>query len=330
MDADDFLSDHYGLADFATRRCVVGVPARFDAAARQATTTACKLGGFDDVRLIAEPEAAALCYGAVRASDDGAESCVLVFDLGGGTFDASVVLLKARSANLIALGGDAKLGGDDFDAAIAEHLGDAFFSRHGVAVQAQSARLRLLLEAERCKKTLSTQKEISAKCKCLAKTDASGARSRTGACVDLEEPLTRRALETLWRPLLKRLESETRRVCETAGVDLPDDAGAGARRKAPRRTLARILLVGGSSRMPVIGRMLRRVTGLPLSKIAANDAVHPDEAVALGAAIFASMLDADHGMRDDAAPAFKLDRAPGLDAPRKRKKGPAADAPIQF
>ncbi|EGB12305.1 hypothetical protein AURANDRAFT_15342, partial [Aureococcus anophagefferens] len=121
-------------------------PARFDDAAREATITAARLGGFDAVHLITEPEAAALAYGS-RVRGGGATQRVLVFDLGGGTFDASVVLLADANATLASLGGDAKLGGDDFDAALAEHLSDRFYDAHGLPVAAPTARLRLLAEA---------------------------------------------------------------------------------------------------------------------------------------------------------------------------------------
>ena len=278
------------------RRAVVGVPARFDDAAKEATVTAAKLGGFEAVHLITEPEAAALAYGASRQRvDDEAPQVVLVFDLGGGTFDASVVELAASSARLVSLGGDAKLGGDDFDAALAEHLGDRFFDDHGIAVTAPTARLRLLAEAERVKNALSANPSVAASARGLARVDEkTGARARGGKPLDLDAPVSRRLFEALCRPLLDRLEATTRDVCAAADVALEGGQGAGGETAASSRRLDGVLLVGGATRIPAVGRLLRKLTGLPLSKIiAASDDVHPDEAVALGCAIRAAALDVE-------------------------------------
>ena len=281
------------------RRAVVGVPARFDDAAREATITAARLGGFDAVHLITEPEAAALAYGS-RVRGDGATQRVLVFDLGGGTFDASVVLLADANATLASLGGDAKLGGDDFDAALAEHLSDRFYDAHGLPVAAPTARLRLLAEAERVKHALSSEADVVAGARGLARVGEDGKRARGGRPLDLEATVSRRLFEALCAPLLARLEATTRDVCEAAGVALPGD-GAGP-------PLDSVLLVGGATRMPAVGRLLRRVTGLPLAKIvAASEAVSVDEAVALGCAIRAAALDVDAALAPrEAKPAFEL------------------------
>ena len=281
------------------RRAVVGVPARFDDAAREATITAARLGGFDAVHLITEPEAAALAYGS-RVRGGGATQRVLVFDLGGGTFDASVVLLADANATLASLGGDAKLGGDDFDAALAEHLSDRFYDAHGLPVAAPTARLRLLAEAERVKHALSAEADVVAGARGLARVGEDGKRARGGRPLDLEATVSRRLFEALCAPLLARLEATTRDVCKAAGVALPGD-GAGP-------PLDSVLLVGGATRMPAVGRLLRRVTGLPLAKIvAASEAVSVDEAVALGCAIRAAALDVDAALAPrEAKPAFEL------------------------
>ena len=289
-DADNFL-----FPQRATR-CVVGVPARFDEAARESTKTAVILAGFDDVRLLTEPEAAVLAYGARRREVNlEVSQTVFVFDLGGGTFDASVVELRASDASLLALGGDAKLGGDDFDAALAEWLALKFFEAHGVAIRAPTARLRLLAEAERCKRDLSNRKSTTAKAKCLARANLdTGERARGGKALDLHETLDRATFERLCRPILKDLERAARAVLKDAGVKHKKN-------QDHLKNIDAVLLVGGATRMPVIGRMLKRITGLPLEKIVANTdlGLNPDEAVALGCAIQANTLDLQVGHTTD-------------------------------
>ncbi|KAH8049365.1 ATP binding protein [Aureococcus anophagefferens] len=194
-------------------------------ATREATITAARLGGFDAVHLITEPEAAALAYGS-RVRGGGATQRVLVFDLGGGTFDASVVLLADANATLASLGGDAKLGGDDFDAALAEHLSDRFYDAHGLPV----------------KHALSSEADVVAGARGLARVGEDGKRARGGRPLDLEATVSRRLFEALCAPLLARLEATTRDVCEAAGVALPGD-GAGP-------PLDSVLLVGGARACP--------------------------------------------------------------------------------
>lgn len=291
-DANNFLYDEDDDVTVVARRAVIGVPARFDAAAREATLTAAYLGGFDQAALVTEPEAAALAYAAKRRRDDREDAeTVLVFDLGGGTFDASVVQIspKGDKATLISIGGDARLGGDDFDAALAEYLAKRFYDVHGVTIQAPTARIRLLAEAERCKRELSSRTSVVAKARCLARASKSGERMRGGQCLDLEEKITRRGFEKLCKPLLRDVETEARSVCELAEVALPGQEGD--------THIDAVLLVGAATRMPAIGRMLRRMTGLPLSKICSNDDLNPDEAVALGCAILANELDVRDGFR---------------------------------
>lgn len=309
-DADHFL----GLGARATR-AVVGVPARFDEAAREATLTSAILGGFDDVRLLTEPEAAALAFGAARARKrQTGNTTILVFDLGGGTFDASVVAVSDNEATLLSVGGDAKLGGDDFDAALAQLLAKRFYDLHGVAIKAPSARLRLLAEAERCKRELSKNTTVNARARCLARVDLDGARSRHGRPIDLDETVDRKTFERICKPLLRDVEESARAVCTEANVRLPERKRRG-RKKQDDETppveeaessgsddlleLDAVLLVGGATRMPAIGRMLKRLTGLPLSRIVANDGLNPDEAVALGCAIQAATLDQRYGFRSD-------------------------------
>ena len=304
------------LAPKKATRCVVGVPARFDDEAREATLIATENAGFDDVRLLEEPAAAVLAYGARRAKErrrqegGSTNETIFVFDLGGGTFDASVVELRDNDAELLAVGGDAKLGGDDFDAVLAEWLAVRFFKKHGMAVKSPTARLRLLAEAERCKRALSSAPSVRAKARCLARIDTTtGARARGGKPLDLDEDINRTTFERLCRPLLRDVERSARVVLEAANVKHRPPRKKQDAAPPGDRDLDAVLLVGGATRMPVIGRMLRRITGLPLSHIVANNDLHlnPDEAVALGCAILANTLDQKVGHTTDglAAP-FEL------------------------
>ena len=172
---------------------VVTVPAYFNDSQRASTKDAGAIAGLNVLRIINEPTAAAIAYGLDKQSSS--ERNVLIFDLGGGTFDASVVVLGDRNASLVSLGGDAKVGGDDFDAALAEHLGDRFFDDHDVAIRAPSARLRLLAEAERVKIQLSTSPSVQAVAKGLARVAEDGVtRRRGGRPLDLEAPTSTASL----------------------------------------------------------------------------------------------------------------------------------------
>mmetsp|Transcript_961 Transcript_961/g.1343 ORF Transcript_961/g.1343 Transcript_961/m.1343 type:complete len:747 (-) Transcript_961:684-2924(-) len=320
-DCDLFLSPRYAS------RCVVGVPARFDQSARENTRTAVLLAGFDDVELIQEPEAAVLAYAAQRSilaaqrennkawswwsfltgahTKDIIPEIMLVFDLGGGTFDVSVVELTGSEARLIAIGGDAKLGGDDFDAALAEYLALRFYEIHNVAIRAPTARLRLLTEAERCKRELSSKTSVTANARCLARVSKHGTRARGGRCLHLNETLDRATFESICRPILRDLEKAAMSVLEDASTVLySNDRTSSPSTKKIK--LDAVLLVGGATRMPCVGRMLKKITGLPLEKIVANDALNPDEAVALGAAIHAHALDQRFGYASSSSLASQI------------------------
>ena len=154
--------------------------------------------------------------------------------------------------------------------------------------------------AAQVKHALSSEADVVAGARGLARVGEDGKRARGGRPLDLEATVSRRLFEALCAPLLARLEATTRDVCKAAGVALPGD-GAGP-------PLDSVLLVGGATRMPAVGRLLRRVTGLPLAKIvAASEAVSVDEAVALGCAIRAAALDVDAALAPrEAKPAFEL------------------------
>jgi molecular chaperone HscA len=242
---------------------VITVPAYFDDGQRQATRDAGRLAGLEVLRLLNEPTAAALAYGL----DKGAEGTFAVFDLGGGTFDVSILKLETGVFEVKSTGGDSALGGDDFDRAIAAVL----LERLGVAADAGRDRklTRRILDAARALKERLTDADE-------ATLDIEGA---SGERVTLR--LGREEMEALVRPVLDRCAPSVRRALKDAGV-------------APA-SLSGVILVGGATRMPLVRRFVRDLFGLePLADI------DPDQVVALGAAVQADMLagDAD-GQRAD-------------------------------
>lgn len=291
----------------AVSRAVVTVPAYFDDSQRLATETACLLSGLQEVKLLREPEAAALTY----ALDQQADSRVMVFDLGGGTFDVSILDVGSGVVEVIASAGDPRLGGDDWDHTIAQWLEDAFVQEHGVPVDGFGRR-RLLDAAEEAKLHLSTHATTTVDVPFLAGDKG------------LTVTLSRRKFEALCRPLLLRLVPAMREAAGMAGLELDesnwgtltrgdlDQAPQGVQqwqktvawrwRRMARRAgsttaasfplgdvpISKVLLVGGATRMPCIGRFIKRVTGLTALP---DTRVNPDESVALGAAVMAGVLD---------------------------------------
>jgi molecular chaperone HscA len=232
-------------------QAVITVPAYFDDAARTATRDAARLAGLEVLRLVSEPTAAALAYGL----DKGAEGLYAVFDLGGGTFDISLLRMEKGVFQVLATGGDAALGGDDFDHAVAEHFlgerdfGDADLTR-GEAKQA-------LMAARLAKECLSAQDDG------VWMLDVDGRQSR--------HSLTRDGLESLIAPFVDRTAVLCAEVLEDAGISREEVKG--------------IVLVGGSTRVPLVRRRVAEVFGRePLADI------DPDEVVAVGAALQAEAL----------------------------------------
>ncbi|NTX02637.1 Hsp70 family protein [Myxococcus sp. CA051A] len=250
---------HFGRT---VTKCVITVPANFDDNQRQATREAASIAGLDVVRLVNEPTAAALAYGLSR----GFEGSALVFDLGGGTFDVSILDVKSGVFEVRATGGDPRLGGEDFDQRIVQWLlaqvDDEL--RHVVSQDAQSLR-RLKVAAEAAKRELTEHEEATVSVSGL------GDHSTGGRRTELETVLTRSFFETLSEPLSRRCLE----VCQ----------GVMHEAKMNPRSVDVVLLVGGMTRVPLVRRLVADFFGR-----APSTDVHPDEAVALGAAVQADEL----------------------------------------
>ena len=243
------------------QRAVITVPAYFSDAQRNATREAGALAGLDVVRILNEPTAASLAYGY----GEGSRHTALVYDLGGGTFDVSVVTVEGDITEVLASHGDNQLGGDDFDDRLAARLADAFQDQHGVDLRHGHAvaNARLWWAAEDAKTTLSFEPYAR------IREEALVVDGGTPLHLDLE--ISRDEYEALIRPLIDRTLDSVSKVLVDSG-------------KKPR-DLDAILLVGGSTRTPLVSRLLIEHTGL-----APRQDVHPDLCVALGAGVLASRL----------------------------------------
>ena len=256
------------LAEWASRelkqpvkRAVITVPAYFSDAQRTATREAGMMAGLEVVRILNEPTAASLAYGFA----DGARRTVMVYDLGGGTFDVSVVMVEGDVTEVLSSHGNNRLGGDDFDDLLLGQLQAEFQQRHGIRIDAThpQARARLWWAAEAAKKQLSFEPHAQLREEALI--------TRNGMPLHLEMELSREEYEKL---ILHLVESTLDSVSKALG-----DAG-----RKPAE-LDAILLVGGSTRTPLVSRLLRERTGLD-----PREDVHPDLCVALGAGVLASRL----------------------------------------
>jgi molecular chaperone DnaK len=253
-------------------RCVVTVPAYFDDAQRQATRDAGQIAGLDVIRILNEPTAAALAYGAHRVSEG--RRIIAVFDLGGGTFDISLMSVENGIFEVLATGGDTALGGEDWDRRILERIVDEVFDQHRVDLTTIPMAMSRLREAcETAKKTLSVDRETKLSLPFLA-------NDQHGAPINYERTLTREYLEQLTKDLLDRLDAPCARALADAGFD-PSSAA-----------IEEVLLVGGMTRWPAVQDVVERIFKRKPSKGA-----NPDEVVALGAAAYAGIL---AGESDDA------------------------------
>ncbi|ARX87605.1 molecular chaperone DnaK [Streptomyces alboflavus] len=242
---------------------VITVPAYFDDAQRQATKEAGEIAGLKVLRIINEPTAAALAYGL----DKGDDQTVLVFDLGGGTFDVSLLEMGDGVIEVKATNGDTQLGGDDWDQRIVEHLVRQFKNAHGIDLGKDKMALQRLREgAEKAKIELSSSSETDIN---LPYVTASA-----DGPLHLAEKLTRAQFQELTADLLDRCKRPFDQAVKDAGVELA--------------AVDHVILVGGSTRMPAVGDLVRELTGRDPHK-----GVNPDEVVALGATLQAGVIRGD-------------------------------------
>ncbi len=252
-DAEAFLGTEVTSA-------VITVPAYFDDAQRQATKDAGTIAGLEVKRIINEPTAAALAYGLDKEHDQ----TILVFDLGGGTFDVSILEIGDGVFEVKATSGDTHLGGDNFDKAIVDWIVSEFRREKGVDLSQDRPALQRLYEAaEKAKVELSSVLETTINLPFIT-MDQSGP-------LHLEMTLTRAKLEELTRDLIERTVGPTKQAMEDAGLRIGD--------------IDQVILVGGMTRMPAVQEKVRQLTGKEPHK-----GINPDEVVALGAAIQAGVL----------------------------------------
>ena len=241
---------------------VITVPAYFNDAQRQATKAAGEIAGLNVRRIVNEPTAAALAYGLDHTSD---EQLVLVFDLGGGTFDVSLLDVCDGVVEVRATSGDNMLGGDDFDARVADWLAEQFSHTHDVDIDGDAvARQRILEAAEQAKIALSSAEQSTVYLPYLVQ--------RGGTPLHLQVTLTREQLTSLGADLLERLRGPVEQVLSDGQV-VPSEIDT-------------VVLVGGSTRMPAVRDLVAEL----LSGVNIADGVNPDEVVAVGAALQAGVL----------------------------------------
>ena len=258
-DAEEYLGEKVGQA-------VITVPAYFTDAQRQATKDAGKIAGLEVLRIINEPTAAALAYGM----DKGGENKILVFDLGGGTFDVSVldVGIEDGVIEVLATSGDNHLGGDDWDQKIVDLMVSEFKNNEGIDLSRDKMALQRLREAaEKAKVELSSMAETSLSLPFIT-ADSTGPKH-------LELTLTRARFEEITRSLLEKVVEPTRRAMNDSGLT--------------REEINKVLLVGGATRMPMVQRKIVELLGKEPTK-----GINPDECVAVGAAIQAAILTGEH------------------------------------
>ncbi|KAJ0478020.1 putative Heat shock protein 70 family [Helianthus annuus] len=255
---------------------VVTVPAYFNDAQRQATKDAGKIAGLNVVRIINEPTAAAIAYGLNKK---GVEKNVLVFDLGGGTFDVSILTLDNGVFEVLATHGDTHLGGEDFDQRIMEYFIKLINKKYGKDISNDNRALgKLRREAERAKRALSSQHQVRVEIESLFDG------------VDFSEPLTRARFEELNNDLFRKTMGPVKKAMEDAGLE--------------KHEIDEIVLVGGSTRIPKVQQLLRDY----FDGKEPNKGVNPDEAVAFGAAVQGGILSGEGG--DETEEIVLLDVAP--------------------
>jgi molecular chaperone DnaK len=254
-DAEAYLND-------VVTDAVITVPAYFNDAQRQATKEAGEIAGLNVLRIINEPTAAALAYGLDKGEK---EQTILVFDLGGGTFDVSLLEIGDGIVEVKATSGDNHLGGDDWDERLVSHLATQFKNAHGVDLTKDKMALQRLREAaEKAKIELSSSMQTSINLPYIT-ASADGP-------LHLDESLTRAQFEKLTSDLLDRCKSPFTAVIKDAGIAVGD--------------IDHIVMVGGSTRMPAVSELVKELTGGQEP----NKSVNPDEVVAIGASLQAGVL----------------------------------------
>ena len=253
-DAEAYLGDTVSDA-------VITVPAYFNDSQRQATKEAGEIAGLNVLRIINEPTSAALAYGLDKGDQ---EQTILVFDLGGGTFDVSLLEIGDGVVEVKATSGDNNLGGDDWDDKVVEWLVTGFKNAHGVDLSKDKMAMQRLREAaEKAKIELSSSMQTSINLPYIT-ASAEGP-------LHLEESLSRAQFEQMTADLLERTRAPFAAVIKDAGVSLSD--------------IDQVVLVGGSTRMPAVAEIVKKETGKE-----PNKGVNPDEVVAIGAALQAGVL----------------------------------------
>ncbi|SJZ96511.1 molecular chaperone DnaK [Selenihalanaerobacter shriftii] len=255
-DAEDYLGED-------VKKAVITVPAYFSDAQRQATKDAGKIAGLEVERIINEPTAASLAYGL----DDDSDQTILVYDLGGGTFDISILELGGGVFEVVATNGDNKLGGDDFDEKIIDYLAEEFKKEHGIDLRDDNMSLQRLKDAaEKAKIELSGVASTNVNLPFITQTE-------TGP-KHLDIDITRSQFEKMTADLVERTMKPTRQALSDAELNKND--------------IDQVLLVGGSTRIPAVQEAVKKaVVNDP------NKGINPDECVALGAAIQGGVLAGD-------------------------------------
>ena len=247
---------------------VITVPAYFNDAQRQATKDAGKIAGLDVKRIINEPTAAALAYGL----DNEGEQKIMVYDLGGGTFDVSIIEIGDGVIEVLATNGDNKLGGDDFDKKVMDYMVADFKSKTGIDLSGDKMAMeRIKAEAEDAKKKLSSATQVEINIPFITANEQGPQH--------LNMTLTKAKFDELTRDLVERTAIPVQNALKDAGISASE--------------LSKVLLVGGSTRIPAVQDKVKQLTGHEPSK-----KMNPDECVALGASIQGGKLAGDAGAGD--------------------------------
>ena len=257
LDAEQYLGEEVTEA-------VVTVPAYFDDAQRTATKEAGQIAGLDVLRIINEPTAAALAYGLDKETED---QTILVFDLGGGTFDVSVLEIGDGVFEVKSTAGDTRLGGDDWDERVIDWLADSFKGDHGVDLKADAMALQRLKEAgEQAKKDLSSKQTTQINLPFITATDSGP--------LHLDYELSRSRFQEITSDLVERCRAPFKQAIDDATLQSSD--------------IDHVIMVGGSPRMPAVQDLVLEIAGKEPHK-----GVNPDEVVAVGAAVQAGVLKGD-------------------------------------